>query len=338
MIHLMANRRDDEQLESDFSLLLYHPYYRYFTPDVWTPIVLAVTNEFFSSVPDSILHSRITHTAREYQPWLLEEVIKSSNGRIDPVLFDGGYSPVMSLLTERNFAGVKLLADYGSDLHFPAYDQDFSAHQETPTSLALNGSHPFFEWRQILRSLEMDLDSFVQRETEHPRIQVLGWTQETLGMLFSIDYKPRRIRTRERCGCCQRDFRRSRLFSRNLTPVEIPWLKILENMRLQERWDGDLGVYDPLACNEGDPSCVSDAADQLEVEYNLRSYDETEWVCINCWQKAEARVKGGGISAIIKALDVLREESLDWMRSDNEGCDEEKSDDEDPPMLLKIDF
>lgn len=77
-----------------------------------------------------------------------------------------GFPPILTCSAEENWTAVEGFAKYGADLHYVGKDVGHSPMEETITSLSLYSSRRFFEWRDILRDLNVDIAGFIKDELQ----------------------------------------------------------------------------------------------------------------------------------------------------------------------------
>ncbi|KAE8446656.1 hypothetical protein EG329_011699 [Mollisiaceae sp. DMI_Dod_QoI] len=100
-----------------------------------------------------------------------------------------GFSPILLCVAYENWAAAKAFAKHGADLHHVGKSVDHSPVAETVTSLSLYNSRGFFEWRNILRDLEIDIAGFIEDELQRSsRLREDGWDAETLSILFELEF------------------------------------------------------------------------------------------------------------------------------------------------------
>lgn len=234
---------------------------------------------------------------------------------IDALDQPNGYSTLMRMIAyaERD------LSDYlsfGPDLHLLGLDSFFSPYVESPTSLAMYSSAAFAHWRGCLEQLDVNIDDFIDHETEQTPLKRLGWHRDDLRRLFDLSFDPlfnarsSWFRWRMKCCDCEQDFDAIIVqpywqylldkIKHGMDPHEFPedcleycqdWVDETsethephDNAGRLDIQDNDLGMaaidFNSDATNTSrtsDDNCVTSAAGQPDSED--AKFDPTSWSC-----------------------------------------------------------
>jgi len=191
----------------------------------------------------------------------------------------------------------KLYPGYKSDLEFG-----------TPTSLALTLSQLFYDFRNVLTALGVDILSFIDEEFEQPKVPLhgAGWTKESLRDVFDLQYIP--LEGVDSCPECLLHYHvweyRDEDISWELQ--EKSWLNLLK--RIRERKENGMSIEEILQIRE---------QEIVESGEPARGICESEFCNIG--------------KANCAKLQTFRR-----MKSEEEREEEEEEEEEDSPFLLSI--
>lgn len=175
------------------------------------------------------------------------------------------------------------------DLHFTAYNSDYSPNTETPTSLAMYSSWAFHSWLAFLLLKQVDIASFVQAEIDQKILIKQGCSAQTLQTLFDwefvacYDVEDDRI-----CSDCSKCM--------IALIVQPYWLCILEQIKRGKHFGRLQGNRRCASLNirtceaASDESWIEDQAGQPSSPHRLTNtdglrcdYEFDDVTCMDCW-------------------------------------------------------
>lgn len=141
---------------------------------------------------------------------------------------------------------MKQLAVRGANLHLTSHLFSL-AEAETPTSLAMQRSYRFSQWRKLLIEMGKDLKVFVEEELQQSPLVIAGWKQDTLLALFTFQFESCEPGGKECCAKCHSTFFGDRF-------QEFWWERLLQRIKTHRMVNsGRQDIEAPLW--EGERSC-----------------------------------------------------------------------------------
>lgn len=237
--------------------------------------------------------------------------------------FRDGYTILQSSIAYANERkDLRTILSRGPDFHRLGHDNDYSPQEETPTSLAMYSEWAFANWLYGLKTVEVNLEIFIEQELERNHVVHVGWEKDTLLDLFAYDYEPRH--NRWSCSDCLDCYFRVK--------VQPYWRHLLERIKrrihpdtpaqedseARETENADLGGIVEAASSSSDPVQEPDVAENVpfvnlselpsesepESEFESESefkedihgypatvsirsdcvYARDEMICMDCWR------------------------------------------------------
>lgn len=229
---------------------------------------------------------------------VVEAILTLNNSVVDATSPDNGYSALHNALSSAGDTSmIRSLILRGANLHLTSRSS-LPAKIETPTSLAIQHSYQFFQWRKLLIELGKDLKVFVEEELQQSPLVIAGWEQDTLVALFTFQFEPYGPRGEECCAKCHssiigdtfREFWWERLLQR------IKTYKIVESGREDIEaplWEGERSCrfcHEPeenICHSQGENNCeyCHNPGDDTYHEDGKRTCSRCDWKlhCTGGW-------------------------------------------------------
>lgn len=198
-------------------------------------------------------------------------------GVIDAPEKTGGYTLLLLCIVCSIEGRINAILSKCPSLHKSGFDEFLTPQSESPTSLSMYSSWAFFTWVGGLKSIDIDLEEFVQDELESNEMVHEGWTTRTLLEVISHASEPEvHIQYKRKCSDCT-----SELFAINVQPQWRHWLEhikrgVLSTAPIQEDL-GVAGMGEGISRLETEArSCLEDRADNPDDMGNASSDDHIQ--------------------------------------------------------------
>jgi hypothetical protein len=240
---------------------------------------IAVVKEFIHYFPSDIMRSYLLNAMLSYYfyeqeslQWMLVNVIGNEIKDIP----DGSpiHECIRRRMWDRDRLSATMIVQKTENKHKvwkPEYQRAES--METPTSLAMFQASTFFTWRNLLRELGVDLESFCTRELEEVPLMKAGWDLEGLLSLFEYTGEGSGVecansRVCERCG----DKERWSWWHIYRLTVDLPFRRRLRELR--NGWAGSTLTENQNRLGEIEDEKVVDeiAVDHWEIDGRVWPY------------------------------------------------------------------
>lgn len=178
--------------------------------DVWNVTLMAWALEYFQTdIKENYNEHHLAYWLGRYcseatpgAKQVVEAILTLNSSVVDATSLNTGYSALHNALSfTRVTSMIRLLILSGASLHLTSRSS-LPANIVTPTSLVIQRSYQFFQWRKLLVELGKDLKVFVEEELQQSPLVVAGWEQDTLLALFTFQFEPCGPRVEKCCAKC----------------------------------------------------------------------------------------------------------------------------------------